>query len=160
MTNLSLSVSVSLSLSLSLWQMFLMLETSVVQFSKFLASTSSSQPSPQLQSSPEPCPLPAVTFLQHLQLQERYEATRFNSTFQQTQATSGPRPAISVGFLSIPHSLPTETQLPQNGALWNGINRKLAVHLGQNALMLVTFKLLQMSVQHLKTYYCALYLAL
>ena len=110
---------------------------------------------------PEPCPLPVVTFLQHLQLQERYEATRFNSsTFQQTQTTSGPTPATSIGCLSIPHSLPTETQLLQNGTRWNGINRKLAVHLGQSALMVVTFKLLQMSVQHLKTYYCALYLAL
>ena len=118
-------------------------------------------PTPVPPPRPEPCPLPVVTFLQHLQLQERYEATCFNSsTFQQTQTTSGPTPATSIGCLSIPHSLPTETQLLQNGTLWNGIKRKLAVHLGQSALMLVTFKLLQMSVQHLKTYYCALYLAL
>lgn len=63
-------------------------------------------------------------------------------------------------ILRISRLLSTETQHPKNRILLNGVNRKLAVCMGQNALMLVTFKLLQTSVQHLKTYYCALYLAL
>lgn len=111
---------------------------------------------PQLQPPLQPL-FPSLPSLCLCTLGEWNDCTNVNSpTFSQTQASLGPPRSHPLGLW---HPLTTHWDpVPlKMGSCWTHFKRKPTVHLGQNALMPVTFKLLQMSVQHLKTYYCALY---